>query len=81
MCHRGLLHGLVLLGPRADGDCYRPDEITLLADVVSLAGLALHALRVEELQGAVSQLEDATRRAAEELQALAGRRRIAGIPP
>jgi hypothetical protein len=81
MCHRGQLHGAVLAGARADGECFRPDEVALLAQAVHLAGLALHALRVEELQRAVALVEEEARRADEALLALAGRRHIAGAPP
>lgn len=80
MCHRGQLHGAVLAGARADGECFRPDEVALLAQAVHLAGLALHALRAEELQRAVALVEEETRRADEALLALAGRRHIAGAP-
>ena len=79
MSHRGLLHGLVLVGARADGECYGDDEIDRLRHAVTLAGLALHALRVEELQGEVTSMEESTERMHAQLQSLAGRRHVAGV--
>ncbi|VXB59560.1 hypothetical protein [Massilia sp. 9I] len=76
MCHRAQLHGIVLLGARPNGESWRPDEITLLADTASQAGLGLQALRVDELQQAVGSLHAQVRRRSVELQAAAGRRRF-----
>jgi hypothetical protein len=76
MCHRGQLNGIVLLGARPDGESWRPDEITLLAHTATQAGLALQALRVEELQHAVGALHAQVRLGSVELRAVAGRRRL-----
>ena len=76
MCHRGQLHGIVLLGARPDGESWRPDEVELLAHTVTQAGLALQALRVEELQQSVGALHARVRRGGAALRAAAGRRRL-----
>ena len=74
MCHRGQLHGIVLLGAKHDGESWRPDEVALAAHCTVQAGLALHALRVDELQHAVDTLGTRIAHAAGQLREAAGRR-------
>ncbi len=50
MCHRGDLHGFVLLRAKLDGEEYRPDEVDVLAFATHQVGLDLYALRVEKLE-------------------------------
>jgi hypothetical protein len=49
MTHRADVTGFVILGPKPSGDPYRPDEETLLAEVVQRLGHDLHALQIEQL--------------------------------
>lgn len=56
MFQRASLIGLVLLGPKARGEHYRPDEQELLAQAAHQIGLDLHALRVEQLEKRTSEL-------------------------
>jgi hypothetical protein len=56
MRHRGDLDGFVVLGPKPDGDRYRPDECESLAFAVQRVGLDLHALKVAALQAQVEIL-------------------------
>ena len=65
MSHRRVLNGFTLLGSKANGDSYRPDEIDVLDFAAKQIGLDLHALRVEALRADV----DLLRAHAETLQA------------
>lgn len=56
MRHRGNLDGFVVLGPKPDGDRYRPDECETLAFAVQRVGLDLHALKVAALRTQVEIL-------------------------
>ena len=55
--HRAELHGFVLLASKPSGDSYRPDEIELLGMAAHQIGLDLHALKVEQLESRVLDLE------------------------
>ena len=55
--HRAELHGFILLASKPSGDSYRPDEIELLGMAAHQIGLDLHALKVEQLQSRVLDLE------------------------
>ena len=57
MMQRSDLNGFVLVGAKPSGDAYRPDERELLAWAAHQVGLDLHALRVEQLEARVGQLE------------------------
>ena len=57
MRHRGDLDGFVVLGPKPDGDRYRPDECESLALAVQRVGLDLHALKVAALRAQVEILQ------------------------
>jgi hypothetical protein len=48
----------VLMGWRAQGVGYRPDEAELLSWATLQVGLDLHALEIEHLQAAVARLEN-----------------------
>ena len=65
MAHRGELFGFVLLGPRHDGEPYRPDQIDVLEFAAHEIGLDFYALRLEQLANQV----DVERRNAETLRA------------
>lgn len=82
MCHRGQLHGLVLLGAKPNGESWRPDEVALAAQLALRVGLTLQALRVDELQHAVDTLGAHVAHTAVQLRELAGRRSLqAGCAP
>jgi hypothetical protein len=57
MMVRGQLHGLLLLGPRDDGESYRPDQIALLTTSVHRFGIELESLRMEALERHASELQ------------------------
>ena len=57
MMQRSELNGFVVLGLKPSGDAYRPDERDLLSWAAHQVGLDLHALRVEQLEARVGQLE------------------------
>ncbi|NNG24763.1 hypothetical protein [Telluria aromaticivorans] len=82
MCHRGQLHGIVLLGEKRNGESWRPDEMTLAGQLTVQAGLALRALRVDELQQEVDALGKRVAHTAARLREMAGRRSLgpAGAP-
>jgi len=61
MFHRSVLLGLILLGPKPNGDAYRPDEAEVLANAAHHVGLDLHALKVEQLERERTQLIQAVR--------------------
>lgn len=75
MCHRGMLDGFVLMGRKRRGASYRPDECDALAFAAFNVGLDLHALRVDQLEREVIELEHKTGQQSKELQLMAGRRR------
>ncbi|HLY90016.1 MAG TPA: hypothetical protein VKQ27_13625 [Acetobacteraceae bacterium] len=56
MMHRGVLGGFVLLGPKPQGDGYRPDEVDVLDFAVRQIGLDLRALEADALSKQVSVL-------------------------
>lgn len=49
MTHRGLLNGVIALGPKPADDVYRPDELEILGFAAHQIGLDLQALRIEVL--------------------------------
>jgi hypothetical protein len=49
MSHRGILHAIVIMGPKPSGENYRPDEKSVLGFAAHQVGLDLHALSVEAL--------------------------------
>ena len=57
MIQRNDLTGFIALGPKPSGEAWRPDERTALAQAAQQIGLDLHALRIEELEAKVSDLE------------------------
>ena len=57
MVQRNEVTGLLVLGPRAEGQAFRPDEIELLGWATAQVGLDLHALEIEALQASVTRLE------------------------
>ncbi len=57
MIHRTEVIGVTLLGPKATGFGYRPDEKAVLADAAHQIGIDLHALEVERLQKRVTVLD------------------------
>lgn len=57
MHHRDRLTGAIVLGTRADGANYRPDEIELLGWAAQQVGLDLHAIAARTLQQKVTELE------------------------
>ena len=65
MSHRRELVGFVLLGPRPDGEPYRPDQVEALEFATREVGLDFHALDVERLEQAVAR----ERQSAETLRA------------
>lgn len=54
MSQGGTLFGFVLLGPRAGGEVYRPDEIALLQNVVREVGFDLQALQTVQLSNSMA---------------------------
>lgn len=56
MTARGVINGMVLVGPRKDGQLYRPDQVEQLGETVHHLGLDLESLRVEELEKASATL-------------------------
>jgi hypothetical protein len=56
MAHRGELNGFTLLGRKADGSPYRPDEVELLAFAAHQVGLDLHALEIERLRRELAEV-------------------------
>jgi hypothetical protein len=65
MVQRADLDGLVLLGPRSDGEPYRADQVEQLEAAMHQVALDFHALRVQGLEDDLETL----RRAAEVLRA------------
>jgi hypothetical protein len=55
MSHRRELVGFALVGPRADGEPYRPDQVAALEFATREIGLDFHALDVERLEQAVAR--------------------------
>lgn len=80
MCHRGALHGVVLLGSKPHGESYRPDEVEVLGFATRQVGLSMHALRVEALEHAVRVLAERTVQQRQALRAMAGRRAVRRTP-
>ena len=70
MLQRSVLLGLILLGPKPDGDAYRPDEVEVLAYAAHHVGLDLHALKVEQLERERTQLIQAVSRLESEVARL-----------
>lgn len=75
MSHRGALHGFVVLGAKASGESYRPDEYEVLGFAAQQIGLDIHALRVEALEDELRELERKAEHQRVELELMAGRRR------
>jgi hypothetical protein len=50
MIHRNEISGFFLFGPKANGEVFRPDERTILAEAALKIGSNLHALRVDALE-------------------------------
>lgn len=50
MIHRNEISGFFLFGPKANGEVFRPDERTILAEAALKIGSDLHALRVDALE-------------------------------
>ena len=75
MSHRGALHGFVVLGAKASGESYRPDECEALGFAAQQIGLDIHALRVEALEQELRELERKAEQQRTELALMAGRRR------
>ena len=74
MANRGVLGGLVLLGPKPGGESYRPDELELLGWAVQQVGFDLHALEVERLRDEL----DAARNEAQVLRSVI---QVERVPP
>ena len=70
MLQRSVLLGLILLGPKPDGDAYRPDEIDVLAYAAHHVGLDLHARWVEQLENERAELTETVRRLESEVARL-----------
>lgn len=51
---RGALSGFVLVGPRRDGDAYRPDQVDALASATREVALDFQRLRIVALQEAIA---------------------------
>lgn len=79
MCRRGALLGFVLLGCKAQGESYRPDEAEVLGWAVGQIGLDLRALHVAQLERDVSELEQRAAMQHKVLLAVLGRRSL-GAP-
>ena len=50
MIHRNEMIGLAVLGPKASGLDFRPDEVELIGWATRQVGLDLHALKMEQLE-------------------------------
>jgi len=74
MCHRGALHGVVVLGLKSGKDGYRPNERNLLAHAVQQVGLDLDTMHVDELEAHIDTLTRETQLQELELRLVAGRR-------
>lgn len=61
MLEQGVLAGFVLLGRKADGTHYRPDQVELLDWATHQIGLDLRALHARQLEAEVGRLADANR--------------------
>ena len=70
-----MLNGFVLIGGKRFGDGYRPDEMEVLAFAAHQVGLDLHALRVEQLESQVQDLEQRVALQDNEIVLIAGRRK------
>jgi hypothetical protein len=57
MTLRGELQGFILLGQKPNGGAYRPDEIAVLEFAAHQVGLDLQALRSDQLEAQVRELE------------------------
>lgn len=56
--HQDRVLGLVLLGPRLNGDTFGEEEVRFLASLASLAGMSIHnALQVAQIQSVNQQLD------------------------
>jgi hypothetical protein len=53
--HHGQLDGFVLLGPKPDGETYRPDEKDVLGFTAHQVGLDFRALRMEQLEREIAE--------------------------
>jgi hypothetical protein len=53
--HHGHLDGFILLGPKPDGETYRPDEKEVLGFAAHQVGLDFRALRMEELEREIAE--------------------------
>lgn len=80
MSHRGALNGFVVVGAKPRGVSYRPDECEVLGFAAHQIGLDLHALRVEELERALRELERKTELQGDELLLMSGRRKAVRRP-
>ncbi|MBV8148279.1 MAG: hypothetical protein JO092_04240, partial [Candidatus Eremiobacteraeota bacterium] len=56
MISRGALLGLLVIGPKRDGEIYSPDEIKSLSELTREVGVALEGIRLSDLE---SQLAEA----------------------
>ena len=74
MSHRGRLNGLVVLGMRADGEPYRPDECKAISFAAQQVGIDLDTLRIEELERRMAALRADVHAQETALRLLAGRR-------
>ena len=75
MMHQAALAGFVLLGPKATGEDYRPDEIQILSWATQQIGLDLQAIRMRELEQQairVGELEQTNIKLEAQIQMLAG---------
>ncbi|WP_256078664.1 hypothetical protein [Massilia sp. YIM B04103] len=77
MGHRGALNGFIVVGAKADGLAYRPDECEVLHYTAHQIGLDLHALRVAALESELRQMESKAAEQGATLAALAERGRQA----
>lgn len=68
MSHRGLLHGLVVMGHKRGGESYRPDEVDVLEFVVNQVGLDLQALIAAKLERDMERLSHEHERQREQIQ-------------
>jgi hypothetical protein len=59
--HHGELDGFVLMGPKPNGETYRPDEIGVLGHAAHQVGLDFRALRMEQLESEVAALSTRVR--------------------
>lgn len=55
--HHGHLDGFVLLGPKPDGETYRPDEKDVLGFAAHQVGLDFRALRMEQLEREIAEAQ------------------------